>query len=167
MARVLADGGGAGGPVLSNPSILGVDLQAGAEIVAGMVGTAWISDKLIGPLTDPLVSGFRTANNVVGQAIDGVATIGSAYVLSWAVDKVASPSTASMVLLGGGALGISKMLAALIPGLSLSARYPDVFGGINLLGSGAPSPAALPSGTAAPAAPNPPVGATIRSSPVF
>lgn len=166
MARVIRDGGGDALPVLSNPSILGVDLQAGAEIVAGMVSTAWVVDKIVGPLTDPLVAGFRTSSNVAGQAVDGFATIAAAYLVSAATDKVASSSTAAMVLLGGGALGISKLIAALIPGLSLSARYPDVLGGIKLLGSGMPA-ASTPALPAATAAPNPPVGATIRSSPVF
>lgn len=142
MGRVIPDsGGGRSGPLLSNPSILGVDLQTGAELVAGMVGTAFVNDKLVGPLTDPLVAGFRTAHNTGGQFVDAATTIASAYILHMGAKFVTSKRTADMMLLGGGALGVSKGASALVPGLSISARYPDITGGFSLFG---PKPAALP-----------------------
>ena len=167
MARVIKDsGGGDAGLTLSNPSVFGVDLGTGAEIVGGIVGTAWVNDKIVGPLVDPLVAGFRTSNNTVGQILSGITTLGSAWLLSQGVKMVASAKTASMVLLGGGSYGVAKMVAGVVPGLSVDARYPDILGGLNIFGPKPIAPVVGPRSLTAGAAgiPNGSAGlTTIRS----
>ena len=136
----------------SNPRIFGTDVRAALDGVAGMVLTAIINDKVLSPLvTRRITTGFKTANNTVGQLIDAVMTLIAAQVVGFGSRYFFGDESARRMMNAGGIYGMSKGVSAFIPGLSLSAHYPDYFPGLsmgaadtmvaaNALAAGTPAP---------------------------
>lgn len=142
----------AAGAVRSNPRIFGTDVRAALDGVAGMVLTAIVNDKILSPLvTRRITTGFKTANNTVGQLIDAVMTLIAAQVIGFGSRYLFGDESARRMMNAGGIYGMSKGVSAFIPGLSLSAHYPDYFPGLTMGSVDAMVAAnALSAGTAAP-----------------
>jgi hypothetical protein len=130
---------------LDNPRIFGTDVGNTAESVAGLVVTAVINDKLLSPLVRGFTSGIRSANNTVGQLVDAATTLFAAQLVGMAAGKLVGGAAAARMAQGGGLYGIGKAVTALIPGVSISAQYPDFFPALSLFGP--TTPTSLPAGS--------------------
>ena len=94
-----------------NPSVFGEDpVKWGLTgLGAGVVGM--ITDRVITPLLGGLIPGGMNAGNAIGKALDGIATIGTGFLLG----EIASGFSrdAEMYLKdGGGFLGSARIFSA-------------------------------------------------------
>lgn len=148
--RVRKDRGGAGElDVYDNPRIFGTDVATTAEAVAGLVLTAVLNDKVLSPLVRGVTAGVRNSSNALGQLVDAGTTLLAAQVVSMAASRFFGAATARQMAFGGGLYGIGKAVTSIIPGVSISAQYPDFLQSLSIWGPTAPA-AALGAGAAAP-----------------
>lgn len=132
---------------LDNPDVFGFPIRTLIEGAIGLTATAGVNDKLVGPnLAGVLPMMPRSANNTEGQLYDAGTTALSAWVTSKVAGLVFGKRVETNTIMGGLFLAAGKFLAAFIPGLSISAQFPDVLPAFRFPGVGpaAAPPAALP-----------------------
>ncbi len=130
-----------------NPDFFGVSLGAAALVAVGIAFTGWVNDKVVNPVIRPMLPGLAEPNNLEGQAIDAVTTAVAGVIAGEAVGLVDKPA-GKMIRFGGVTFGVAKLIAAIVPDYSLSAKFPDIWS-FSLRGSSA-APAQLQPGQAAP-----------------
>lgn len=141
-------------PERENPALFGVDLVDAVVGAIGAAGAGYVNDRIVQPAVRPLVGGFSNADNTIGQILDGVTTILSAVGIGRVVELF-DRHHGMVAQFGGGIYGGGKILAAFVPGFSLSARFPEIPGFPQL--GGPPRPAANGAAAAQMAAPSQPL----------
>ncbi len=107
----------------SNPAVFGEQVDDLFWQAVGLAGTAYVSDKIAGPLVGSVAPGLA-ANEMTGKAVDAVATGATAWVAGRVVG-MASPSVGRLVRRGGVFLAVAKAISILVPGFAISASVPS------------------------------------------
>lgn len=138
MARMLRDR-----PTASNPRFIADNAEKLAAGAAGLAGAGWVNDSFLAPIAKNIGGG---GSPTVSKAIDAFTTLVAAYGLGY-VTRMVAPKYSFDVQFGGSILGAGKLIAALVPGFSISSQVP--FGGTSstAAAAGAAAGAALPSGS--------------------
>jgi len=144
MARRVADQTTQDTPVVSNPRLLGQDVEELAWLGLGAGVTAVGNDRFVAPLLKtaaPTLGG----NGMMGKILDVATTAASA----WGVGKLVSTFSANVgkdMFKGGMVLAVMKAIGVIVPGVTFTAGVP-IPGGLPMIG--APAMKALPPGNGA------------------
>lgn len=125
-----------------NPSFLGHRVEDVLVKASGAALTQFVDQQFAQPLTSRVLP----TSGAAGRAVDALSTAVSAKVAGMAVG-LASREYGQDVEDGGFILAGAKAINVLIPGVNLTATYPDVFNRFGIR----PRPSALPAATAVPA----------------
>ena len=138
MAKRVADKSTRSNPVVSNPRLLGQDVEELAWLGLGAGATAVGNDRIIAPLLTTAAPSL--GGDMGGKVLDVATTAGAAWGLGKLV-AVVSPSVARDMFKGGMVLAVMKAIGIIVPGVTFTAGIP-VPGGLPQIG--APPMKALP-----------------------
>lgn len=123
-------------PNPTNPSVFGEDVTDLAITAAGLGATAFANDMLVSPVVKQVIP---AGTDMTAKAADAATTGVTAWLLGQIVSMV-DTSTGRRVRRGGLILATGKLISAVVPGFSISAKIPNP---PFLTPSAAPAPKAM------------------------
>lgn len=117
MARRISDK-----PTLSNPTILGENMETVLVQALGLGVTAFVNDKVAAPFLSNVVP---ASSGVMAKAVDAVTTGLAAWIVGEGVGIV-DKSVGRLMKHGGFILAGGKLISVLVPSFSISANIPNL-----------------------------------------